>query len=115
MHELSIALSIVEMAEEESRKHGAARVCAVHLRLGPLSGVVRGALESCFEMACGDSSLAGSRLVIEDVPIVIHCPSCSAERPAVSMQQMECSVCHTPADSVVHGRELEVVALEIDS
>ena len=108
-------MSIVEVAEEECQKHGAARVSAVHLRLGPLSGVVRGALESCFEMACSDSSLAGSRLVIEDVPIVIHCPTCSADRPAVSMQQMECVVCHAPADGVVHGRELEVVALEIDS
>ena len=115
MHELSIAVNIVEVAEEERRKHGAARVNAVHLRLGPLSGVVRDALESCFEMACADSPLSGARLVIEEVPIVVHCPSCAGARPAVSMQQMECSVCHSPADSVVHGRELEVVALEIDS
>jgi hydrogenase nickel incorporation protein HypA/HybF len=35
MHELSIALSIVDMAEEEAQRHEA-RVSAVHLRLGPL-------------------------------------------------------------------------------
>jgi hydrogenase nickel incorporation protein HypA/HybF len=115
MHELSIAMSIVELAEEEGRKHHAGRVSAVHLRLGPLAGVVRDALESCYEMACTQTSLAGSRLLIEEVPIVIQCPSCKAPRPAVSIQQMECAVCHTPGETVVQGRELEVVALEIDS
>ena len=53
---------------------------AVHLRLGAMSGVVKEALLSSFEMACADTPLAGSRLVIEDVPVVVFCPSC--EGPA---------------------------------
>ena len=45
MHELSIALGLVEAAQEEAeRLH--ARVSAVHLRLGALSGVVPEALLS---------------------------------------------------------------------
>ncbi len=44
MHELSIALSIVEMATEESKKRNGAKVDAVHLKLGRLSGVVKDAL-----------------------------------------------------------------------
>ena len=44
MHELSIALSIAEMATEESNKRGRAKVDAVHLKLGRLSGVVKDAL-----------------------------------------------------------------------
>ena len=43
MHELSIAMSIVEMAEEESAGRNVT-VSAVHLKLGSLSGVVRDAL-----------------------------------------------------------------------
>jgi hydrogenase nickel incorporation protein HypA/HybF len=70
MHELSIAMSIVEMAEEEAQRHGS-RVSAVHLKLGALSGVVKEALLSSFEMACFDTPLAGSCLVIEEVPIVV--------------------------------------------
>ena len=64
MHELSIALSIVEMAEEEAGKRGGARVNAVHLKLGLLAGVVKDALLSSYELACEGTSLAGSRLVI---------------------------------------------------
>ena len=55
MHELSIAMSIVEMAEEESDQRGGARVNAVHLKLGRLAGVVKDALLSSYELACEGS------------------------------------------------------------
>lgn len=38
MHELSIAMALVEMASEKLETLGAVRVEALHLRLGPLSG-----------------------------------------------------------------------------
>jgi hydrogenase nickel incorporation protein HypA/HybF len=112
MHELSIALSIVEVALEEAARRSV-QVDAVHLKLGALSGVVKEALLSCYEIACGDTPLQGSRLVIEDVPVVIFCPSCRAERPLSSVQLFCCSECGTPSSEVVRGKELEVVALEI--
>ena len=68
MHELSIAMSIVEMAQEEALQRGV-QVNAVHLKLGALSGVVKEALLSSYEMACDDTPLRGSRLVIEEVPV----------------------------------------------
>jgi hydrogenase nickel incorporation protein HypA/HybF len=113
MHELSIAMSIVEMASEEAAKHGADRVDAVFLRLGPLSGVVPRALLASYELACADTPLAGSRLVIEDVPIAIFCPTCRGERGVSSMQSFACASCGTPGSDVLRGREIEVVALEL--
>jgi hydrogenase nickel incorporation protein HypA/HybF len=112
MHELSIAMSVVELAEEEAERRGV-QVDAVHLKLGALSGVVKEALLSCYEMACANTSLQGSRLVIEEVPVVIFCPRCRTERPLSSMQLFCCPECGTPSAEVVQGRELEVVALEI--
>ena len=44
MHELSIAMSIVDMAQEEAERHGGVQVQAVHLKLGRLAGVVKEAL-----------------------------------------------------------------------
>jgi hydrogenase nickel incorporation protein HypA/HybF len=112
MHELSIAMSIVELAEEEAKRRGV-QVDAVHLKLGELSGVVKEALLSCYEMASENSSLQGSRLVIEVVPVVIFCPSCRAERPLSTVQLFCCPECGTPCSEIVQGKELEVVALEI--
>jgi hydrogenase nickel incorporation protein HypA/HybF len=112
MHELSIAMSIVEMAEEEAERHGG-RVAAVHLKLGKLSGVVKEALLSSYEMACEDTPLAGSRLMVEELPIIVYCTPCQAKRELSSAQWFCCPECGTPAAEVVQGRELEVVALEI--
>ena len=112
MHELSIAMSIVELAEEEAERRGV-QIEAVHLRLGALSGVVKDALLSCYEMACDNTALQGSRLVIEEIPVVVFCAHCQAQRPLSSIQLFRCSECGTPSSEIVHGKELEVVALEI--
>jgi hydrogenase nickel incorporation protein HypA/HybF len=112
MHELSIAMSIVELAQEEAEERGV-KVNAVHLKLGALSGVVKHALLSSYEMACDDTPLQGSRLVIEDVAVVIFCPNCKVQRPLSSIQFFCCAECGAPASEIVQGKELEVVALEV--
>jgi hydrogenase nickel incorporation protein HypA/HybF len=113
MHELSIALSIIDRVVEESRRRGDARVETVHLRIGPLSGVDTEALRFAYRLACEDTGLSGSRLEISEVEISLHCPACGTEKPAISMQQLCCSECGTPASEVLHGRELELHSLEI--
>lgn len=80
MHELSIALSMIELAGEEVDRRGGGRVTALHLKLGSLSGVVKEALTFSYEIACQGTPLEGSQLVIEEV----------------------------------QGRELQVVALELE-
>lgn len=112
MHELSIAISVIDVASEEAQKHKE-RVTAVHLRLGPLSGVVKEALLSAFEQAREGSALADAKLVIEPMPIVAWCPTCQAEQTIPSMQQLCCPVCNTPTPDVRGGNELEVSGLEI--
>jgi hydrogenase nickel incorporation protein HypA/HybF len=113
MHELSIAMSIVEMAEEESDRQGGAKVIAVHLKLGPLSGVVKTALENAFTLAREGTILEKANLMIEQMPIVARCPKCAADRTLPSMQSFVCPICETPVSEIIHGRELEVVALEV--
>jgi hydrogenase nickel incorporation protein HypA/HybF len=113
MHELSIAMSMVDMAAEEAASRGGVRVDAIHLKLGPLSGVVKEALLFSYEVACEGTPLEGSRLVIEDVPVLVYCPNCEAETAPASIQRFCCSVCDAPTPQVLQGRELEVVALEI--
>ena len=85
MHELSIALSIVAMAEEEARGRGV-QVNAVHLKLGTLSGVVKEALLFSYDLACEGTLLEGSHLLIEEVQTVVYCPACRAERALDSVQ-----------------------------
>jgi hydrogenase nickel incorporation protein HypA/HybF len=114
MHELSIAMSIVEMAQEEAERRGGVQVSAIHLKLGALSGVVKEALLSAYEMAREDTPLRGARLEIEEVPVAVFCSRCQAARPVSSVQLFCCAECGAPASEIVQGKELEVVALEIE-
>jgi hydrogenase nickel incorporation protein HypA/HybF len=108
MHELSIAMSILDVVEEESARRAEGRVTAVHLKLGPLSGVVKESLLAAFDLAREETDLKECQLMIEEIPIVVFCPTCDAERSVVSIQNICCAVCATPTPEVLHGRELEV-------
>jgi hydrogenase nickel incorporation protein HypA/HybF len=114
MHELSIAMSMIEMAAEEAARRDAVRVHKIHLKLGELSGVVKEALLFSYEVACQGTPLEGSQLVIEDVPVMVYCTACEAETAIISVQQFCCAVCHAPASQIVRGKELQVTALEIE-
>ena len=113
MHELSIAMSIVDAALDESQRRGV-QVSAVHLRLGALSGVVKDALLFSYEVSCQDTPLQGTRLIIEDIPVVVFCSKCGQERILSSLQLFACPECGEPTMDVRRGKELEVFALEVE-
>lgn len=111
MHELSIAVSIIEIAENEAARRGV-RVQAVHLRLGPLAGVVKEALLSAYQLASENTSLAGTNLIVEDMPIAVYCPHCNQRRTLNSFE-FRCPECQMPTPEVLQGRELEIFALDV--
>ena len=113
MHELSIALNLIEVASEAARKCGEADVQAIHLKLGLLSGVDKDALRPAFELAREGTLLARAELVIEEIPVVLFCSRCQTARPAVSVQLLQCVECGTPSAQILAGREMEVFALEV--
>src|SRR5471032_3336946 len=80
MHELSIAMSIVEMAQEEADQRGGARVNAVYLKLGALAGVVKDALLLSYELACEGTGLQDPVWSSKKFPLSCIAPSVS--RPA---------------------------------
>lgn len=112
MHELSIAMGIVDAALEEAQSRGI-QVSAVHLRLGALSGVVKEALLFSYEVACQDTPLQGSQLIVEDVPVVAFCAACQKERSLRSVQLFACPECGEPTMDVRQGKEIQVFALEV--
>jgi hydrogenase nickel incorporation protein HypA/HybF len=115
MHELSIALSLVDAITSEAPRLGdGVRIIAVHVRIGALAAVVPEALQFSFDVAAADSMVSGARLVIERVPVAVRCDTCGKPRTLEAPQPLQCPVCGTPASAVLAGRELELVAVEVD-
>jgi Zn finger protein HypA/HybF involved in hydrogenase expression len=69
------------------------RVAVIHVKLGRLSGVVKEALDSAFEMAREGTALAEAELLVEEVPLVIHCSACAADQTPVSDYEVRGPVC----------------------
>ncbi len=114
MHELSIALSLIEVATEALNQQGAVRVQTLHLKLGCLSGVVKEALSSAFEVARVGTPFESATLWIEEVAVEIFCRSCNASQRPESPTNLRCPTCGTATSQLLRGRELELVALEIE-
>ena len=113
MHELSIALSIIDEIGDETEARGLNGVEVIHLKVGVFSGIDRDALLFAWGLACEGTPLEHSRLDIEIIPLVIHCAVCDQNRTPPSVYQLCCPACNTPSETIVTGRELEVVSLEV--
>ncbi|MEF3274983.1 MAG: hydrogenase maturation nickel metallochaperone HypA [Chloroflexus sp.] len=112
MHELSIAYNIVNIASTAAAEAGVDEISAVHLRIGVLAGVVADALRFSFAIAAEGTPLAKAELLIEEVPVVVFCPHCNAEQTLPNPRLFRCPRCNQPCGQIIHGRELELVALE---
>lgn len=114
MHELSVANAIVESIGGHEALAAGARVAAVTVRVGALSGVVPAALAFAWGPATEGTFAAGSRLEIEEVGLAVWCPECEAERELPALPRLVCPACGAPTPEVVRGRELEILAMEVE-
>ncbi len=112
MHELSIAQSILEVVCEAVPPGQARDVRIVRVRVGRLSGVMADSLEFCFGAIIADTPLSGAALMIEPVPAVSDCRSCS-HRFTISDLTFLCPSCGGTNIAVVSGTELQVTEIEL--
>jgi hydrogenase nickel incorporation protein HypA/HybF len=65
MHEVSIALSLIELATSQVELEAGERVDVLHLDVGVLSGVDPAALRFSFDVAAMGTPVEGARLDIQ--------------------------------------------------
>jgi hydrogenase nickel incorporation protein HypA/HybF len=118
MHELSIVTSIVETVTETLNtlpdSSRGARVLEVRLRVGALASVIPESLEFCYGIASEGTPLEGSRLVVNVLPVVMHCAACGLDVELKGVQSFRCPRCGEPSSDMRQGRELEIDSIEID-
>jgi len=114
MHELSIVASIVDTVTESLAAYPGARVLEVRLRVGALASVVVESLEFCWGIAAEGTALEGSKLVVNVLPVVMHCVRCGRDVELEGVQSFRCPQCGEPCFDLRQGRELEIDSFEID-
>jgi hydrogenase nickel incorporation protein HypA/HybF len=114
MHELSIVSSVVDTVVESLENYPGARVVEVRLKVGALASVVVDSLEFCWGIATEGTALAGARLVVVTLPVVMHCAHCDADVKIEGVQSFRCPLCDEPCGDLRQGRELDIESFEIE-
>jgi hydrogenase nickel incorporation protein HypA/HybF len=115
MHEVSIAQSILAIADDYARRNGASSITTVGLRIGELSGVVAEALETAFDIAKLGTLAEHARLEIESVPLIAFCQHCQQEFEVSNPYAIaHCPACAAISRDVRQGQELDVSYLEVN-
>ena len=111
MHELAIAQQLIETSSALLPPN-ATSVAVAHIQLGALAGVSEDELRFGFEAMSPNTLFAGTKLEINFVPAVVHCPQCGMDFSAHNVDELLCHTCGTPA-VVLQGKELLVTSLEV--
>ena len=113
MHELGIAASVLQEAQQEALRHPGTRLRMVKVRVGELSGVNPEALSFSFEVLVREAGLEPLGLEIESCPRRQRCPACR-ETFMVTEYDLCCPNCGTAETEFAGGDELELASLEME-
>lgn len=78
MHEMSVAINLLELAMQEAAKQNCQRLARAHVQYGALAGIMPEALQLCFSSLIRDTPHKNAILELEELPLVLRCPFCGA-------------------------------------
>ena len=113
MHELSIALGIVKIAEEESKKAKAKAVKSIELEIGSMAGIEMDSLDFVWPIAVKDTVLEYADREIDLIPAKARCLECQKEFDLEHTFDA-CPNCNSYFKDIFQGKELRVKALEVE-
>ncbi|MBW1913787.1 MAG: hydrogenase maturation nickel metallochaperone HypA [Deltaproteobacteria bacterium] len=113
MHEFSIALGIIEIAEENARKADAKVIHEIEIEVGTLSGVMTDALKNALEVAVENTILKNTKRTFLELQAKGRCESCSCEFE-LNGYMTPCPTCQGFNFDIIQGQELRVKSLSVD-
>ena len=113
MHELSIAMSIVDLAIEQADRAAARSVSEVELEIGMLSGIECEALEFSLGVAAKDTMLERTRFRIKRVEPLAECPGCGHLYVPEGVFS-HCPECQREGIRLIRGSELLIKSLLVE-
>jgi len=112
MHELSIAMGIIKIAEEETTKAKAKKVELIELEIGTLAGVELESLNFVWPSAVKGSVLENAKKKIDVIQAKGKCLECDSEFPLQNIYDA-CPKCNSFLKGIIKGKELRVKSLEV--
>jgi len=112
MHELSIVMGILKIAETETKKSGAKKVELIELEIGTLAGIEFDALDFVWSAAVKGSVLEFAEKKINTIKGKGKCLDCNTTFD-INFIYDPCPNCNSFLKGIIQGKELRVKALEV--
>jgi len=114
MHEVGIALDLIEQVEKKLKEvKEPIQALKISVQLGKLAGVSAEALQFGFDIAKKNSRIPFAQIVIKEIPARVRCLAC---QKSYSVEKVEgiCKNCGKGPVKIVSGRELSLEGLEYE-
>lgn len=113
MHEASMVAAMMNILEDEARRHKVTRITRVRLSVGLFTAVEPRTLEACFELYAEGTAAEGAELVVETVPARGRCLDCGKAFPMTSPRR-PCPHCGSPRLEGSGGRDFCITGIDVE-
>jgi hydrogenase nickel incorporation protein HypA/HybF len=113
MHELTIAMEIIDIANQYSEKANKSIVKEIEIEAGELSGVEYDALAFALDISKKGTVLENAKINIEKTEGRAKCNDCRTEFPLNNLYT-PCPRCGKYDFTIISGKELRVKSITID-
>ncbi len=112
MHEMSIALGIVDIAEKEAKKAQVKHFSKIDLEIGTLAGIEFDSLDFVWKSAVKNTVLEHAQKIIHKIEAQAKCVDCDYEFALDNIYD-NCPKCGSFLKIILQGKELRVKSLDI--
>jgi hydrogenase nickel incorporation protein HypA/HybF len=113
MHEFSLAIEVINLAQREAEKNMAESIQEITIEVGDLSGVEADAFESALELLVKESILENADINIIRTPGKGKCNTCNHEFE-MKYRMATCPKCQCFPSEISGGEEFRVVSLLVE-
>jgi len=113
MHEFSMAIEVINLAQREAVKNKANSIQKITIEVGDLSGVDADAFESALGLLVKDSILDQALVTLIRTPGLGRCNSCNDEFE-MNHRMATCPKCQCFPSEINGGEEFRVVSLVVE-
>ncbi len=115
MHEVSIALGMLDELFRIAQENHAIKITRVKLKIGKMSGIVTDSLKFAFDaVKLEHPLLSQAEIVIEEVPLVYKCNDCHVSFNAADIYFPACPECGSGNLQLVSGEEQHIESVEVE-
>ncbi len=114
MHEYSVVASLIELCEENARKHNSKEVSKIIISIGERAGMDKSLFLSAFEGFREESDICkNAELEIKDEKIALKCKACAHEFEPENLNYGICPKCQNTNLDIIRGNEMLLLSLEL--